>query len=686
MAGLFHAVSKQHNPLGTLVRVRGTGRYTFGLALSAGLAGLLYGYDTVSISGAIDFLTERYALGPTMEGTIISSVMFGGVIGAMFAGFLSDRFGRRRILMAGAAFFFFAAILSALTFSPFQLIATRTVGGVGIGLTAALAVAYITESAPTHIRGTLAFSYQMLAICGIFLTNVINYVIASYGSPQWDVAIGWRWMLGIGALPAAVFFLAMLRAPESPRFLIQSGRADEGFRVLEHISGTDKAREMSDAIQDTVDRERELDASFADLFRPGLRKALVIGVFLAVFNQAIGVNVISYYGPVMFKDLGFGDDTEFLASAAVGGVELTATVVGMYLIDAVGRKRLMAVGSALMTLFALAISWSYAVGSSLSSLVFVMLFAAAFAFSMGPIPWIVIPELFPTFLRGRAVGICTGFLLATNWAVGQFTPMMFRDLGGLGTFLAFAGLDALCLAGVLVLVPETMDRTLEDIERDWQPKTPLASARIALGLANSRIRRAESTLARVENERMQAMGVIEQAERDRLNAQKELFRLENEERERIERQKREARARAAAKEAKERAKAAAKDTKNVAAAPDAPAMPAASAASAAPVAEASPDANDGAASESSTRTIARHIERSGEQKAQEPTHHMVPEQSPTTDEDDSDATEEGFSSKRDVRDLHEIIEQAKRDAEAEEQRENAAIDSALDSLDDLIGK
>lgn len=659
MAGLFHAVSKQHNPLGTLVRARGTGRYTFGLALSAGLAGLLYGYDTVSISGAIDFLRIRYTLNPTLEGTIISSVMFGGVIGAIFAGFLSDRFGRRNILMAGAAFFFFASVLSALTFSPAQIIAARSIGGIGIGLTAALAVTYITESAPTHIRGTLAFSYQLLAICGIFMTNVINYMIASHGTDAWDVATGWRWMIGIGAVPAAVLFLAMLRAPESPRFLIQSGRWDEGFRVLEHISGTEKAREMADRIQDTIDRERELDARFIDLFRPGLRKALVIGVFLAVFNQAIGVNVISYYGPVMFKQLGFTDDTEFLASAAVGGVELTFTVIGMYLIDAVGRKRLMAVGAALMTLFALCISSSYAVGSSSSSLIFVMLFVASFAFSMGPIPWIMIPELFPTFLRGRAVGICTTCLLAVNWLVAQFTPLMFSHMGGMGTFLTFAALDLVCLVGVIALVPETMDRTLEDIERDWQPKTPMASARIALGMAESRIRQAETTLARVENERMQAMGVIEQAERERLNAQKELFRLENEEHERIERQAREAQARAAAKEAKERAKAAAKAAKAVAkGAADAPTAPVA------------PNMSD--------MTVA--------QDAPAVQNAPVVEASPEINEDDSGIAEEDFSPKRDVRDLHEIIEQAKRDAEAEERRENAAIDSALDSLDNLIGK
>ena len=546
MAGLFHAVSKQHNPLGSPVRDHGTSRYTFGLAISAGLAGLLYGYDTVAISGAIDFLRTRFSLDPTMEGAVISSVMLGGVIGAASAGFLSDRFGRRRLLQIGAAIFFAASLLSAIALDPFQLIMARVAGGCGIGLAAALAVTYITESAPAQIRGTLSFSFQMLAVSGIFLANVINTFIATIGTPHWDVVVGWRWMLGIGAVPAAIFFAAMTAAPESPRFLIQHDRYEEGFAVLEHIAGTDKARVMADDIADSVSHERQLHASLTDLFRPGLRRALFIGIFLAVFNQAIGMNVISYYGPVLFKSLGFGHDLEFLAAASVAGVELVVTVIGMYLIDVVGRRTLLTVGSAIMSISAIGIATSFFMQSATGALIFMMLFASAFAFSVGPIPWIMIPELFPTFLRGRATGICTAFLLATNWMIGQFTPMLFNRIGGTGTFMLFFVLDVICLIGVLTVVPETADRTLEDIEAQWQPRNPLEAARYAVSTCDMKIRRAETTLARVENERMAAMGAIEQAERDRVTALKEVFRLENEERERQEAEERERRERAAA--------------------------------------------------------------------------------------------------------------------------------------------
>lgn len=530
MAGLFRTASKQPNPLGTAIRTRGSGKYIFGLTLSAGLAGLLYGYDTVSISGAIEFLRARYGLSTLMEGLVISSIMLGAVIGAATAGFLSDRFGRKRILIIGGAFFLVAAVWSALAIGPIALIVARVAGGYGIGLTAALAVTYITESAPASIRGLLAFSYQLLAVCGIFLTNVINYIIASHGSNDWDIATGWRWMLGLGAIPAATFLLAMRRAPESPRFLIQVGRTDEGFAVLEHILGTERARLRTDDIQASVKLETEMSHEFHDLFRPGLRRALVIGIFLAVFNQFIGMNAISYYGPVMFSDLGFAGDTQFLAAASVGGVELVATVVGMYLIDTFGRKRLMEIGTGMMCVFALCISGSYFMGNSLLTLIFVMAFTISFAFSMGPIPWIVIPELFPTYLRGRATGLCVMCLLFANWIIAQFTPMMINGLGGGISFAIFAVLDLICLFGIVALVPETMGRTLEEIEHLWQPKTDLAYAKYALSTADANIRHAEATLRRIENERQQALGIMDAAERARAAAQQKIFAIETAER------------------------------------------------------------------------------------------------------------------------------------------------------------
>ena len=504
---------------------RGSGRYIVGLALSAGLAGLLYGYDTVSISGAIDYLTERYSLDPGMEGLIISSIMIGGVVGAGFSGFLSDRFGRRSILMWGASFFFVAALWSSMTFSPYDLIAARIFGGVGIGLAAALAVTYITESAPPSIRGALSSAYQLLTVCGIFLTNIINYIIASSGSHEWGVAVGWRWMLGIGAIPALIFFVALWFSPESPRFLVQSGREEEGYEVLVRINGTHEAKESLAAIKESIAVENKHDTSLRNLFEPGLRRALFIGIFLAIFNQAVGMNVISYYGPVIFKSIGFGGNTQFLAASCVGGVNLVFTVVGMYLIDTAGRKSLMIIGSALMMVFSLCISWSFFNNQPLLLLVSVMLFVSAFAISMGPIPWIMIPELFPTYLRGRATGICTVFLWATNWAIGQFTPIMINGMGGGGTFIVFAVANLVCLLGVITIVPETKDRTLEEIELYWRPKTPLNEAKLEISDANADIRGTEAKLQRLEAEREKLLANKREAERHREEAERKAKQL-----------------------------------------------------------------------------------------------------------------------------------------------------------------
>ncbi|KAA8816926.1 MFS transporter [Bifidobacterium rousetti] len=683
MAGLFQAVSKQQNPLGTTIRTQGSGKYTFGLALSAGLAGLLYGYDTVSISGAIEFLRAKYGLSTVMEGLVISSIMIGAVIGAACAGFLSDKFGRRRLLIIGGVFFFVAAIWSALTIGPFDLIVARVAGGYGIGLTAALAVTYITESAPTNIRGLLAFSYQMLAVCGIFLTNVINYIIASYGTNRWDVETGWRWMLGLGAIPAAAFLLAMMRAPESPRFLIQIGKTDEGFEVLEHILGTERARLRTDDIRASVKLENEMSHEFHDLFRPGLRRALVVGIFLAVFNQFIGMNAISYYGPVMFADMGFGGDTEFLAAASVGGVELVATVIGMYLIDTFGRRRLMAIGTAMMCAFALCISASYAMGSSLLTLIFVMMFTASFAFSMGPIPWIVIPELFPTYLRGRATGLCVMCLLLANWIIAQFTPLMIDGLGGGISFTIFAVIDLICLFGVITIVPETMGRTLEEIEHLWQPNTDLAAAKYALSSADANIRHAEATMVRVENERLQAMGIMAAAERARVAAQKKIFEIEAAERAEAERLS---------------AQHAAEEAMQAAHTRDAEGLDARNARRADStengIASGIRSMNPGAAGRTGNAylhesrlhgqdeaAVTSHPFAVGDADARQPQQSQQPQQ-PSSETDHG--TDHETANETD----HEVALSAATDAYAhslaEEERESAAIDRALDSLDALI--
>lgn len=451
----------------------GSKKYVVLLALAAGMGGLLYGYDTISISGAIGFLKTLYSLSATLQGFIISSIMIGGVIGVAFSGFLSDRFGRKSILMLGGIIFTIAAIWSAFTQSPAELISARIFGGTGIGLASSLAVTYITESAPPKNRGALSSLYQLLTIIGIFLTNFINFFIASIGTPSFSITHGWRWMLGIGAIPAILFILSLAFSPESPRFLIQSGKKELGYNVLKKVNGTKIANEELKSIEASIKQDK--NASLKKLFQPGLRTALFIGIFLAIFNQAIGMNAISYYVPEIFKSIGFGGNSSFLASAIVGSVELVFTIVATFTIDQVGRKPLMLMGMMLMAIFAAGMSWAY-IGTDhgIWLLAFVLLFTAAFAFSMGPIPWIMIPELFPTYMRARAAGICTVFLWGTNWAIGFFTPIMLTNLGGTATFGIFAILNVLGVLGVAKFVPETKGKTLEEIQSFWKINPPIS--------------------------------------------------------------------------------------------------------------------------------------------------------------------------------------------------------------------
>lgn len=272
-------------------------------------------------------------------------------------------------------------------------------------------------------------------------------------------------MLGIGAVPALVFFVALVFMPESPRFLVQKGEKEKGFRILEKIGGTASARadmaEISAAIED------DKKGSFKDLFRSPLSHALLIGIFLALFNQWVGQNAIFYYAPTIFEDIFPGGNTSFLCSAVTGTVNVLATIVGLYLIDRIGRKPLMLSGTIGMCVSYVLMGCSMLFHwNGVLTLVFACMVIIFFAYSMGPITWVMVSELFPTYMRGRAAGFCTMFTWGANFLVAQFTPLMMSAWGG-GTFLFWAGMDLVAFLGVKFLVPETKGKTLEEIQAFW---------------------------------------------------------------------------------------------------------------------------------------------------------------------------------------------------------------------------
>lgn len=445
--------------------------YVILIAASAGMAGLLYGFDTAVISGAIGYLQEIYNLSPAMEGWVISCVMVGGVTGVALSGFLSDRWGRKKLLMMSAIFFIISALGSAFAIDVTTLVLARILGGLGIGFASALSVTYISECAPPAIRGRLGSLYQLFTIFGICATFYINYFVANSGTHEWGLELGWRWMLGYGTIPGIIFLFLLFFIPESPRYLIQKGKDKEAFHILKRINGDEVAKKEAKEIKASI--EVEQSSSVKELVKPGLRMAMGVGIFLALFNQVIGMNAVTYYGPDIFRSVGFENNTEFLATSIIGSVQVVFTILAIFLIDKLGRKKLMAIGSSLMAIFMLLIGSVFYFEPASSGVLLIILiagFTASFCVSMGPIPWIMIPEIFPNHLRAKAVGIATIFLWGANWAIGQFTPVLINNMGSSFTFWMFAVINVICFIFVMTIVPETKNKTLEEIGQLWKSK------------------------------------------------------------------------------------------------------------------------------------------------------------------------------------------------------------------------
>ncbi len=305
------------------------------ISCAAGLGGLLYGYDTAVISGAIGFLKDLYSLSPFMEGLVISSIMIGGVVGVGISGFLSDRFGRRKILMTAALLFAISAIVSALSQDVSTLIIARIIGGQESGWAHRFLLRTLQKRAARHTRKFIIL-ISALYDPGISATYFINLAVQRSGTYEWGVHTGWRWMLAYGMVPSVIFFLVLLVVPESPRWLAKAGKTNEALKILTRINGETVAKEELKNIENSLKIEQM--GSLSQLFKPGLRKALVIGILLALFNQVIGMNAITYYGPEIFKMMGFGQNAGFVTTCIVGVVEVIFTVIAVLLIDKVGRK------------------------------------------------------------------------------------------------------------------------------------------------------------------------------------------------------------------------------------------------------------------------------------------------------------------------------------------------------------
>ena len=440
----------------------------FATAVTA-IGGFLFGYDTAVINGANSFLQIHFSLDPLRDSTLIglatASAILGCIPGAMGAGFISDRFGRRRMLLFCAILYALAGLLSAIPQTFDQFIAARILSGVAIGVSSMICPVYIAEIAPPAWRGRLGSLFQLGIVSGIFLSLFINGWIQRLGDAAWNAAYGWRWMLAIEAIPALLFLGLLTPIPESPRWLIQANRENEARITLHRIGGENYADAEIAAVKATLQEET---GSFREFFSRRYRLPLLIALTLMFGSQFSGINAIMYYSTEIFKNATNDANAGFASSIWIGLVNLIATFVAIGFVDKAGRKPLLLFGNVVQVAALVEVGRIYAHDPHSRALLgFVILYIAAFAMAMGPLPWIVCSEIFPAKLRGRAMSVATFCVWSGCLIVAQTFPTLLKYIGPTNTFWIYAACSAATFLLVGSLLPETKGRTLEEIESSF---------------------------------------------------------------------------------------------------------------------------------------------------------------------------------------------------------------------------
>jgi MFS transporter, SP family, sugar:H+ symporter len=455
--------------------LRPTGRtiYFFGA-----LGGLLFGYDTGVISGALLFIPNTFKLTPFLEGAIVAALLLGAMIGAACAGRLSDRLGRRRLIIIAAIVFTGGALLAALAPTVAVLIAARFIIGLAVGSAALVVPLYLAEIAPAKIRGAITSLNQLMIVGGILAAYVVNAILASSGN--------WRLMLGLAAVPSLVLLVGMLFMPETPRYLVHTGEEETAKEVLEDLPGDDRPQERIDEIRE-VDETEEGGTGLRALLRAKwVRPALLVATGLAVFQQLVGINTIIYYAPTTLTNVGFSKTSAIYANLIIGVINVALTILAVRLIDRVGRKPLLFAGITGMagSLIVLGVGLSVLATphhpgdpAAILTLICLATFIASFAATWGPVVWVMIPEVLPLSVRGTAMGIAVFGNWAANFAVSQTFPPLLNSLGPGPVFLGYAALGICAGLFVKALVTETKGRSLEDIEADLQRSTGIRNRR-----------------------------------------------------------------------------------------------------------------------------------------------------------------------------------------------------------------
>jgi SP family arabinose:H+ symporter-like MFS transporter len=448
------------------------------ICIVAAMGGLLFGYDWVVVGGAKPFYEPFFHITdetPLLRGFAQSSALFGCIIGAILSGMLADRFGRKRLLILSGLMFVVSAVWTALstTFTTYNT--ARILGGLGIGLASSLSPMYIAEISPAAMRGKLVSINQLTIVIGILAAQIVNLQIArpvpddatlEFIRRSWNGQTGWRWMFGAETVPAALFFLMMFFVPESPRWLVKYGRSARAEKILSRIGGPAYGKQEVIDIQKTLSREEIAHVRFSDLLEPKLLKIVCLGVFLAVFQQWCGINVIFNYAQEVFASAGYGVSDIMFNIVITGIVNLLFTFVAIYTVDLLGRRILMLIGAGgLAGIYAILGTGYYLHTTGVYMLILVVLAIACYSMSLAPVTWVVISEIFPNRIRGAAISVAVLSLWIGCTALTLTFPYLKNALGAHGVFWLYG---AICVAGFVVIktkLPETKARTLEDIER-----------------------------------------------------------------------------------------------------------------------------------------------------------------------------------------------------------------------------
>ena len=438
-------------------------RYIYLIAAVAALGGLLFGFDTAVISGAIVFMEAQFEMTAGMVGWTTSCALLGCILGVAFAGSLSDRFGRKRTLVVSAMLFTVSALGTAFPETLSTFVAYRIVGGMGVGVASMLSPVYIAEISPARIRGRLVAMNQVAIITGMLVTYSVNYLIvaADIGSDSW------RWMFAAEAVPSGLLLILLVFVPESPRFLAQLGKRDASIAVLTRVGGAQHAEREIREIEEALELE---EGTVSEIFKPALRKPLMIGIVLAIATQVTGINTILYYMPTIFIMAGFEQqETAFLATIPVALLNVLFSLMAVLFVEKLGRRGILSIALSGMFVFLVLMGLAFWGSSFPPAMVVVIVlgYLGFFMFGLGPGFWVLVSEIYPTRVRGRALSLVTVVLWTATYTVSQTFPMLVESFSATAAFWIYAVMSLLALMFVRKVVPETKGMTLEGIESMW---------------------------------------------------------------------------------------------------------------------------------------------------------------------------------------------------------------------------